>query len=156
MINKILEFASKEIMVILMAAMPVTELKGAIPFGVSLGISPIHAAILGLMGSLIPVPFLLILLKPVFIKLRKNPYFRKIINWITKRTLSKSKQIYKYKSLGLLLFVAIPLPTTGVWTGSIAAALLNIPFRHAFISIFIGNCFAAFIVMTLSHVAVNL
>ncbi|TCO76478.1 COG2426 family protein [Marinisporobacter balticus] len=156
MINQILEFASNEIMVLLMGAMPVMELKGAIPFGVSLGLSPIHAAILGLIGSMIPVPFLLILLKPVFIKLRKSPYWTKVINRITQRTLRKTKQIQKYKSLGLLLFVAIPLPTTGVWTGSIAAALLNIPLRYAFVSILVGNCIAAFIVMTLSHVAVNL
>ncbi|QEK11297.1 small multi-drug export protein [Crassaminicella thermophila] len=153
--NQILDFFSKEIMVLLVAAMPVMELRGAIPIGVSLGLSPIHAAILGLLGSMIPVPFLLLLLKPVFEKLRKNPHWRKSIDWITKRTLRKTKQVHKYKSLGLLLFVAVPLPSTGVWTGSIAASLLNIRFKHAFLAIFIGNCIAAFIIMMISHVAVN-
>ncbi|WP_202976436.1 COG2426 family protein [Anaerophilus nitritogenes] len=154
--NKILEILSNEVMVLLVSAMPIMELRGAIPIGVSLGMSPIHATMLALLGSMIPVPFLLVLLKPVFKQLRQKPFWRKLVDWITKRTLRKTTTIYKYKSMGLLLFVAIPIPTTGVWSGSIAASLLNIPLKSAFFSIFIGNCIAALIIMTLSHVVVNL
>ncbi|QZY54332.1 COG2426 family protein [Crassaminicella profunda] len=154
--DQILEYISNEIMVLLVAAMPLIELRGAIPIGVARGMSAMHATLLGLIGSMIPVPFLLILLKPIFIKMKKHPYWRKLVDWITKRTLRKTEKVHKYKSLGLLLFVAVPLPTTGVWTGSIAASLFNIPFKNAFIAIFIGNTIAALIIMTLSHVAVNL
>lgn len=154
--DQVLEFISKEIMVLLIAAMPLMELRGAIPFGVSLGLSPIHATILGICGSMIPVPFLLLLLRPIFNKMKKSPHWRKGIDWITKRTLRKTKKVHKYKALGLLIFVAVPLPTTGVWTGSMAASLLNIRVKHAFLAIFIGNCIAAFIMMIISHVAVSL
>ncbi|QXM05157.1 COG2426 family protein [Crassaminicella indica] len=154
--EQILTYISNEIMVLLVAAMPLMELRGAIPIGVSLGITPLHATILGLFGSMIPVPFLLLLLKPIFIKMKKHPYWRKLVDWITKRTLRKTEKVHKYKSLGLLLFVAVPLPTTGVWTGAIAASLLNIPFKQAFTAIFMGNTIAALIIMTISHVAVNL
>lgn len=154
--KEIFEFFSNEAMVLLMAAMPVIELRGAIPVGVSLGMSPVHATILGILGSMIPVPFLLLLLRPIFAKLRKNPNWRKLVDWITKRTLRKTKQVHKYKALGLMLFVAVPLPTTGVWTGSIAASLFNIRFKHAFLAILTGNCIAGLVIMLLSHVAVNL
>lgn len=154
--NHLFEILSKEMMVTLVAAMPLVELRGAIPLGVSLGMSPLHATVLSLMGSMIPVPFLLFFLKPIFAKMKKHPYWKRFADWLTHRTLKKTKNVQKYSALGLMLFVAVPLPTTGVWTGSMAAALLNIPFRYSFISILLGNCIAAFIVMTLSDVVVNL
>ncbi len=149
----ILEFLSDEIMVILIAAMPVLELRGAIPFGVSLGMHPLHAMLLGILGSMLPVPFLLLFLKPIFREMRKNSLFRKFVEWLTRRTMKKAKNIKKYSALGLLIFVAVPLPTTGVWTGSIAAALLDMRFRTAMLAIFVGNCIAALIMMILSHAA---
>ncbi|MBF8982994.1 small multi-drug export protein [Lutibacter sp. B2] len=154
--NQIMDIISKEIMVVVVAAMPLMELKGAIPLGISMGIDPVTAAILGVIGSFIPVPFLLLLLNPIFTKLRRNPTWRKWIDKIINRTVKKTEKIHKYKALGLLLFVAIPLPTTGVWTGSLAASLFRIPFVPAISAIFIGNCIAAFIMMTLSKVAVSL
>lgn len=153
--NQLFDFMSKEIMVILVAAMPVAELRAAIPLGVSLGMSPIHAMVLGLIGSMIPVPFLLFFLKPFFAFLRKSPYWRKFVDWITNRTMKKSTKIRKYSALGLMLFVAIPIPSTGVWTGSFAALLLNIRIKHAFLAIFAGNFIAALIIMGISHVAVS-
>jgi uncharacterized membrane protein len=153
--NGIMDLLSNEAMILLVGAMPVAEIRGAIPLGVSLGMSPIHAALLGLAGSMIPVPFLLLFLRPVFRKLRKSQYWRRLIDWLTQRTLRKTKNIRKYSALGLMFFVAIPLPSTGVWTGSVAASLLNIPFKVAFLAIFTGNCIAALIIMTLSHMAIN-
>ena len=154
--TKILEILSNEIMVILVAAMPVVELRGAIPIGVSIGMNPIHAAILGVIGSTLPVPFLLLFLKPAFRELRRHPFFRKFVDWVTKRTIRKTKNLHKYSVLGLLLFVAVPLPTTGAWTGAIAASLLDMRFKHALFAIFVGNCIAGTIITLLSHVAVGL
>ncbi|MEW9123304.1 MAG: small multi-drug export protein [Thermotaleaceae bacterium] len=153
--NKILEFLTKEIMVLMVAAMPVMELRVAIPMGVSMGMSPLHAMVLGIIGSMIPVPFLLMFLKPVFRKLKKMPIFKGFVDWLTNRTMRKTGAIQKYSLWGLLLFVAIPVPTTGVWSGSIAASLLDMRLKYAFVVIFAGNCIAAVIMMSLSHMAVN-
>jgi uncharacterized membrane protein len=153
MMTNIIKFLSDEIMVILIAAMPVLELRGAIPFGVSLGMHPLHAMVLGILGSMLPVPFLLLFLKPVFREMRKHRLFKKFVEWVTNRTMKKATNIKKYSALGLLIFVAVPLPTTGVWTGSIAAALLDMRFRTAFFAILAGNCIAALIMMILSHAA---
>lgn len=154
--NEIIEFLSNEMIVILVAAMPIMELKGAIPIGVSMGMNPIYVLVLGIIGSTLPVPFLLLFLKPVFERMKRSSYWKKFIDWVTKRTMKKSGKIHKYKALGLFIFVAIPLPSTGVWTGSLAASLLNIPFRSGFLAIFLGNCVAGLIMTTLSHMAVGL
>jgi uncharacterized membrane protein len=154
--ESIIDFISKELMVLLVAAMPVAELRAAIPLGVSLGMSPIHAMILGVIGSIIPVPFLLFFLRPIFKFLRKSPIWRKFVDWITKRTMRKTGRIQKYSAIGLLVFVAIPLPGTGVWTGSIAASLLNIPIRFSFAAILAGNLIAGIIMTMISHMATTL
>jgi len=154
--GKLLEIITKEIMVILIAAMPLMELKGAIPIGVSMGLSPIHATILGILGSLVPVPFLLIFLKPIFISLRRTKFFREIIDSIVQKTLKKSKNMKKYSIIGLIIFVAIPLPGTGVWTGSLAAILFNVRFKYAFPAIAVGNIIAGGIMFILSYIVVNI
>ncbi len=152
--GKLLELITKELMVIFIAAMPLTELRGAIPIGISLGMHPLHATALGIIGSLIPVPFLLIFIKPVFMHLRQLGYFKKHLDHIVKRTLKKSSKIRKYSAIGLIIFVAVPLPTTGVWSGCLAAILLNIPFKYAFPAIALGTFLAGVIVFFISYVFV--
>ncbi|MFZ5968996.1 MAG: COG2426 family protein [Bacillota bacterium] len=144
----------KELMVIFVAALPVLELRFAIPIGVARGLDPFYAMTLGIMGSMIPVPFLLLFLKPVFREMRKTAFFRKFVDWVTHRTMKKTGKIRKYSVFGLAVFVAVPIPSTGVWTGAIAAALLDIRFIHAFTAILAGNCVAAVIVTFFSHMAV--
>lgn len=153
--DQLFDMVSKELMVVLVAAMPVAELRAAIPLGVSLGINPTYALLLGILGSMLPVPFLLFFLKPVFAFLRKSDYWRRIVDKITHRTMKKSKNVQKYKALGLILFVGIPLPGTGVWTGSLAALLINIKIKHAFLAILIGNIMAGVIMTGISSVAVS-
>ncbi len=154
--ENLFEIITKEIMVLFIAALPLIELRGAIPIGVSMGLSPIHAAILGIIGSLIPVPFLLFFLKPVFIWLRQTKLFRGFVDRTVERTLKKSENIRKYRIIGLILFVGIPLPGTGVWTGSLAAILFNIRIKHALPAIALGNLLAGIIMFTFSHIAVNI
>lgn len=153
--EKILDIITKELMVLFIAALPLVELRGAIPIGVSMGMSPIHATFLGIIGSLLPVPFLLFLLKPIFTKLRKTKTFRGMVDKIVKNTLKKSDTIKKYSVIGLVIFVAIPLPGTGVWSGSLAAILFNIRIKHAFPAIALGNAIAGMIMFVLSHIVVN-
>lgn len=155
-LGKLLDFLSIEFTVMITAALPVIELRGAIPVGISLGLSPIHATILSFIGSMIPVPILLFTVRPVFNYLKKTKIFRKMIARITNRSFQKSDKIQKYGFWGLILFVAIPLPGTGVWSGTLAAALLDMRFKRAFPAILIGNMIAAIAVMTLSNGVVRI
>jgi uncharacterized membrane protein len=145
------KFLSIELTVMLTAALPIIELRGAIPVGISLGLSPLHAAILSFIGSMIPVPFILFTIRPIFNYLRRTKTFKKLVYRITDKSLNKSGRIQKYGAWGLLVFVAIPLPGTGVWSGSLAAALLNMRFKWAFPAIFIGNLIAGILIMGLSN-----
>lgn len=151
MIQQLLNFLSIELTVLLTAALPIIELRGAIPVGISLGLSPIHAAILSFIGSMIPVPFILFTIRPIFNYLKETKAFRKTVYRLTNRSLNKSHKIQKYGAWGLLIFVAIPLPGTGVWSGSLAAALLNMRFKWAFPAILIGNLIAGILIMGVSN-----
>ncbi len=151
LIKQLLEFLSIELTVIMMATLPVIELRGAIPVGISLGLAPLHAFALSFIGSIIPVPFILFTIRPIFNYLKETKLFRKLINSITDKSINKSGRIQKYGILGLILIVAIPLPGTGVWSGSLAASLLNIRFKWAFPAIAIGNLIAGTLIMMLSN-----
>lgn len=156
LMEKILEFLTREFMVVFIAAMPLMELRGAIPIGVSLGMHPLHATILGIIGSLLPVPLLLAFLKPVFLYLKQNTFLHKFVDYTVKRTMKRSNNIRKYSVIGLIIFVAIPLPTTGVWTGCLAAVLFNIPFKVALPAIALGTSIAGTIMFILSYVAISI
>lgn len=149
-IRQLLEFISIEITVFIMAALPVIELRGAIPVGISLGLSPVHAFILSFFGSVTPVPFILFTIRPIFSYLKETKLFSKLIHSITDKSINKSGRIQKYGVWGLVLIVAIPLPGTGVWSGSLAAALLDIRFKWAFPAIILGNLIAGLFIVMLS------
>ncbi len=142
----------KELLVLGVAAMPLSELRGAIPLGISLGLSPLYSTILSIIGNILPVPFLLKILEPLVNYLEKTTIFSKSINWLKRRTLKKSRnKIRKYSTLGLFILVAIPLPTTGVWTGCLAAILFKMDLKEGFIAIASGVVVAGIIVFILSY-----
>jgi uncharacterized membrane protein len=151
MLTQLLNFLSIELTVLLTAALPIIELRGAIPVGITLGLSPIHSFILSFIGSMIPVPFILFTIRPIFNWMKKTKLFRKLVHRLTDKSFNKSGQIQKYGAWGLLIFVAIPLPGTGVWSGSLAAALLNMRFKLAFPAIFFGNLIAGILITGLSN-----
>ena len=133
--------------VFFLAASPISELRGAIPWAILKYHFPWYSAfLLAVIGNLFPVPFILLFLNTFSRVLNKIAIFEKLLNWLFERTRRQSKVISKYKRIGLVLFVAIPLPITGAWTGSLAAVLLGLKFKHAFISIFIGILIAGAIV----------
>ena len=142
---------SVELKLVLVSMVPVIELRGAIPMGISLGVEPLRAFLICLGGSMIPVPFIMFGIRPIFNWLQRTAFFRKRIDKISARTLHKGRNIKKYGFWGLILFVAIPLPGTGVWSGTLAAVLLNMRFKLAFIAIFIGNIIAGTIVALFSR-----
>ncbi len=151
MINELARVISADIVVLIVAALPVIELRGAIPIGISLGLTPLESAAMSYFGSLIPFPFVFFLVKPLFDKLRGNRLFAHHINRLTDKSLKKGEKIQKYGFFGLILLVAIPLPGTGVWTGSMVASLLNIRLKNAFLAVVIGNLIACIIIMSLSN-----
>lgn len=150
MFERFFYFISIELTVLLAAMLPIIELRGAIPIGISLGLSPLHSALLSFIGSIIPMPFILFTIRPILNYLRDKTILRKTVQNITRRSLYKSRKIKKYGVLGLIVFVAIPLPGTGVWSGSLAAALLDMRFKWAFPAIFIGNLIAGILILGLS------
>lgn len=146
------EFSALDILkVIGLAASPISELRGAIPLAVLEFDFPwYYAYLIAVIGNILPVPFILLFLNAVSRLLSKVAFFEKILNWIFTRTRRRGGLIEKYEKIGLTLFVAIPLPVTGAWTGSIAAVLLGLEFRKAFLSICIGVLIAGVIVTCLT------
>ncbi|MCJ7768946.1 MAG: small multi-drug export protein [Dehalococcoidales bacterium] len=137
--------------VILIAASPIAELRAAIPLAILTFDFPwYHALLLAIIGNLLPVPFILLFMDTATRLLGKIAFFRHILDWLFERTRRRGKIIQKYKRIGLVLFVAIPLPVTGAWTGSLAAVLFGMSFKHAFLSILAGVITAGIIVTCLT------
>ena len=137
--------------VILIAASPIAELRAAIPLAILTFDFPwYHALLLAIIGNLLPVPFILLFLEAATRLLSRVPLFKKWLDWLFERTRKRGKIIQRYKRIGLVLFVAIPLPVTGAWTGSLAAVLFGVSFKHAFLSILAGVIIAGIIVTCLT------
>jgi uncharacterized membrane protein len=136
-------------MVMLLAMSPISELRGAIPLAIACGYSPIEAYAVSVLGNLIPVAPLLLFLGPVSSFLMRYPPGHRFFTWLFSRT--RRKYIDGRDGAGfaaLMLFVAIPLPMTGAWTGCVLAFLLGFRFIPAFLSISLGVLIAGVIVMT--------
>jgi len=143
----------REVVIPLIATLPIVELRGAIPVGINLfGMRDQWwlVYVLAVAGNMVPIPLILLLLGPLSRWLMRYRLGRALFEWLFARTRRKSASIEKYETLGLTLFVAVPLPVTGGWTGAMAAFLMGMRFRHAMWSILLGVMIAGVIVMTLS------
>ncbi len=143
-INKILA-------VFIVSMMPVVELRGAIPFGVSLGLDWREVYLVSVLGNMLPVPFIILFFRPLIEYFEKTKLFGKIASKLKKRTHSKMEGMNKFKMLGLFLFVAVPLPGTGAWTGAAIAALLKMRIKHSFFPILSGVLVAGLLMMGISY-----
>jgi uncharacterized membrane protein len=139
----------KELIVVIVGAFPITELRGAIPLALSFGMSPGKAFWLAVLGNIIFIIPALFLFAPVSAALRKFKIWSRFFDWVFERTKKNSDMIQKYEALGLAIFVAVPLPMTGAWSGVIAASLFKIRFRYAFLAITAGVFGAGLIVLAL-------
>ncbi|MEA3492780.1 MAG: small multi-drug export protein [Candidatus Margulisiibacteriota bacterium] len=145
-----------ELIVFLMAATPVIEVRGAVPVGIlTFGIEPIRVVLLSIIGSILPIIPILWFLNFATERLRKVGFFNKFFEWLFHRTRSKSKIIEDFELVGLTLFVAIPFPGTGVWTGCVAAYLLGLPWIPTFICATIGTTIASLILWAASAGIIN-
>jgi uncharacterized membrane protein len=149
----------EEIKTVIIAMVPVIELRGAIPIALfQYNLSPFYAFLFSVVGNMIPCVFLLLYLEKFsnFIS-SKSILFKKIIDWFFERTRKKHEQKFETaKGLALAIFVAIPLPVTGAWTGAVCAFLFNISFKKALLAIFSGVIVAGIIVTLISLGIINL
>ena len=146
----------KCIMTMVIAAVPVVELRGAIPAGAAAGLEPWLACGAAIVGNLLPVPFIILLVRQAFDLLRKHPFFAPKIDALERRAHLKGRLVRKYRLLGLTLFVALPLPGTGAWTGALVAAFLNIRLRNALPAITLGVLIAGGLVTLMTMGVIHL
>ena len=132
------------------AMVPVIELRGAIPVGVAAGLPPAVACAAAILGNLLPVPFIMLLIRRIFDWLRDTRFFGPKITALERRAHLKGRIVRKYRLAGLVILVAIPLPGTGAWTGALVAALLDIRLRNALPAIFAGLLIAGGIITVLT------
>lgn len=138
----------RELFIFLISMAPVLELRAAIPIGVSMGIDPWRALILSILGSVVPVPFIIIFIRKIFDWMKtKSKRLSTLIERLETRAQSKWERVHRYELLGLAILAAIPLPGGGAWTSALIAALMDLRLRHAFPAILLGVIAAGFIVL---------
>ena len=143
----------QEAIVFIISMIPIVELRGALLVaGPILGVPVVEAIPLSIIGNIAPVPFILFLITPIFAWMKGTKKLKPLVEKLEARAMSKKDQIEKYEFWGLVLFVGIPLPGTGAWTGSLIAALLGIKFKTAFPAIVLGIFMATVIMWFVSYV----
>lgn len=140
----------KELIIFLISLMPILELRGGLIAASLLNMNPVTSFIICFIGNLIPIPFILWLITPLFGKLKKNKRLSKLVNKIESKANSKKEQIEEYQFLGLLLFVGIPLPGTGAWTGSLIASMIGMDKKKSLVAAILGVTLAGTIMMIFS------
>jgi uncharacterized membrane protein len=138
------------------SAIPITELRAAIPFGIASGMNPLSAWFWGVLGNLLPIPFILFLWPAIYKLFDMIPFTRGILHRFVDKAREKGKTIEKQGTIGLALFVGIPLPVTGVWTGSLISFLLDLKPLRAALALTLGAMISGTIVTLLSVGFVNL
>lgn len=135
-----------ELAVFFIAMIPLIECRGAIPFGMLVLNMPLWEVLpIAIAGNILPVPFILLLIRPVINWLKKTRFLHPIAHWIEAKAEKKKDKVLKYSKWGLFIFVAIPIPGTGAWTGSLVAALLDMRVKSAFFTILFGMITAGLI-----------
>ena len=147
----------KYVITLIISMIPIIELRGAIPIAVfTLHLTYIEAFILGVIGNCIPIYFIVKFIRPLFVFFGRFKFFKIIIDWAINKAnkkIKESKTLQTFTFLGLYLFVAIPLPVTGAWTGSLIANFLDLPPKKAFWPLSLGVFTAGVIILTLTAVA---
>ena len=140
----------KELLVFIISLLPILELRGGLLAASLLGLNPLPSYIITMVGNLLPIPFILWFITKILDWMRKTKHLSKIANWLDKKVEKHKSSIEKFGFLGLVLFVGIPLPGTGAWTGSLIASVLEMDRKKSFIAIIIGIIMASIIMMAIS------
>ena len=137
--------------ILLISMVPLIELRGAIPVGTALGLAWYANLALCVIGNMIPVPFILFFIEKIFAFMKRYEKLGKIAVFFEEKGEKNKEKVTKYATWGLLVFVGVPLPGTGAWTGALVAALLKMDKKTAILSIFGGVVLAGIIVTLISY-----
>ena len=149
--------AGKMVVTFFVSMLPVGELRFGLPYGIALGLEYPLALMAALLGNMVPVPFIVVYIERVFAWMRKHmPLFNSFITKLESKANLKGETVQKYGPIGLLLFVAIPLPGTGAWTGALVAVLLGMKAERAFPYILLGVCIAAAIMTLVTYGVIHI
>ena len=139
-------------MTFFIAMLPVLELRGAIPIGTAAGLDPRLALAAAFLGNLVPVPFIVIFIRKIFVWLRsKSEFLDRVVARMEAKAEKNADTVHKYENVGLFILVAIPLPGTGAWTGALVAAFLDMRLKRGFPAIALGVLAAGIIVFCLTY-----
>lgn len=142
---------NKDITVFIISMIPILELRGGLIASSFLDIPMLKGIILCVLGNMLPIPFILLFITKIFDALRATKLFKPLVEKLEAKAMDKSEQIQKYEFIGLVLFVGIPLPGTGAWTGSLIAALLGVRLKKSIPAVICGILLAAFIMTIVSY-----
>ncbi len=140
----------KYLITFILGMCPIIEIRGAIPVGVGMGLSYFEAFLVGFIGNIIPIYFIVKYIGPIFEFLGQFKIFKKIIDWASNKAIKKieeSDRLQNFTALGLFLFVAIPVPGTGAWVGSLIANFLHVPVKKAVFPLVLGVIAAGSIIL---------
>ncbi len=155
MVEQIVEFLReslpRELVVFIISMLPILELRGGLVAAAILGVDWIVAFPLCVIGNMLPIPVVLLFIRQIFTWLKKIKCFKKIVEKLEERANRKSSSLNKYRLWGLFIFVGIPLPGTGAWTGALVANAVDIRFKHSFPAIFAGVIAAGIIMSVVSY-----
>lgn len=140
----------KELIVFIISMLPILELRGGLIAASLLNLNIVSSFIICFIGNILPIPFILWFITPIFDRLKKTKKLSKLVNKLENKAMSKKDQIEKYQYWGLMLFVGIPLPGTGAWTGCLIAALLGMDKKKSFLFTTLGVLMAGIIMLILS------
>jgi len=148
-----LDIVGEELCVFFCSMIPIIELRGAIPMGAAFGLPWWQSYALSVLGNMLPVPFILLFIKGMigWMSRSKIGFFNKVANFLLRKVEKKRDKIEKYSFWGVALFVGVPLPVTGAWTGSLVAAMIDMKFWKALVSCLIGVMIAGVIMTVISY-----
>ena len=141
----------------LLSMVPVIELRGGLPYGIALGLDYPLALAAAVLGNMVPVPFIILYIRHIFHWLRKqSPWWQEKIEALERKAHLKGRLVRKYRTLGLCVLVAIPLPGTGAWTGALVAAVMDMRLKSAVPTIFLGVCIASAIMTAVTFGVIHI
>ena len=132
------------------AMLPVIEIRGAIPVGIAAGLSPFAAFAVGVIGNMLPVPFLILLTRRMIEWLTKHNILVKLTSWLKEKSEKNAQKVQRYSFWGLFVLVAVPLPGTGAWTGALVASMLDMRLKRALPAITLGVICAGLIILAVT------
>lgn len=145
------QYVSKEVVIFIISMIPILELRGGLIAASLLQVPLAKAIPLCIIGNIIPIPFILLFIRQIFKWMGKTKLFHGMVEWLENKAMSKSDRIRKWEFWGLVLFVGIPLPGTGAWTGSLIAALLEVDIKKAVVAELVGIAIATVIMSIFSY-----